>query len=184
LDVVITDREKKSGKQVTRPRIDRDVPFGKSFESFLMTWAFLQSFGCVEQLVSCLVSLLQLIFLICRSSVLKISSFTLDDYENAIRHNIAELPCNLLAEAHACLLAVARERAGTKYMAMGSLEAHEPVETDADPGKRIHSGASLADIAHEAKGLGYKAHMSGVSPSKDFPRAGWEDALAIYIRDV
>lgn len=53
LDVVLTDREKKSGKQVTRPRIDRDVPFGKSFESFLMTWAFFQSFGCVEQLVSC-----------------------------------------------------------------------------------------------------------------------------------
>lgn len=120
----------------------------------------------------------------CRSSVLKISSFTLDDYENAIRHNIPELPCNLLAEVHACLLAVARERAGIKYMAMDSLEAQESVETDADLRKRVHSGISLADIAHEAKGLGYKAHMSGASPSRDLPRTGWEDALAIYIRDV
>ena len=52
LDVAITDREKKTGKKVTRPRIDRDVPFGRSFEPFLMTWAFFQSFGWVEQPVA------------------------------------------------------------------------------------------------------------------------------------
>lgn len=119
-----------------------------------------------------------------RSSVLKISSFTLDDYENAIRHNIPELPCNLLAETHACLLTVARERAGTKYIAMDSLDAQESEEKDDDSPKHIHSSVSLSDIAHEAKGLGYKAHISGLSSSKDSPRTGWEDALAIYIRDV
>lgn len=48
---------------------------------------------------------------------------------------------------------------------------------------------SLADIAREAKGLGYKSSMahnagSGSSSSKDSPRPGWEDNLAIYIRDV
>lgn len=47
LDVVITDREKKAGKQLTRPKLNRDVPFGKSFEPFLMSWAFFQSFGYV-----------------------------------------------------------------------------------------------------------------------------------------
>lgn len=52
LDVVITDREKKSGKQVTRPQIDRDVPFGKDFEPFLMSWAFFQSFGSVLFIVN------------------------------------------------------------------------------------------------------------------------------------
>ena len=107
----------------------------------------------------------------------------MDDYENAIRHNTSELHCNLLAETHACLLAAARERAGAKYVAMDSLEAQESAEEDVDP-RSVHAGVSLADIAHEAKGLGYKAHVSGASSSRDSPRAGWEDALAIYIRDV
>lgn len=47
LDVVITDREKKAGKHVMRPQMDRKVPFGEQFESFLMSWAFFQSFGFV-----------------------------------------------------------------------------------------------------------------------------------------
>jgi hypothetical protein len=47
LDVVITDREKKAGKQVARPPLDRDLPFEDHFEPFLMAWAFFQSFGYV-----------------------------------------------------------------------------------------------------------------------------------------
>jgi hypothetical protein len=47
LDVMITDRERKGGKQTLRPPLERDVPFGSDFEPFLMSWCFMQSFGCV-----------------------------------------------------------------------------------------------------------------------------------------
>lgn len=47
LDVIISDREKKAGKQVVRPHLDRDLPFGELFEPFLMAWAFFQSFSYV-----------------------------------------------------------------------------------------------------------------------------------------
>lgn len=144
----------------------------------------------------------------------------------------------MLAETHACLLAAARERAGTKYIAIDSLDAEESADADlenegidamdvdeevigngngngtgngegVDPNiyaygttpKRLSEkertkvrratrwDISLSDLAREAKGLGYKAHMnaaagSGSSSSKDSPRPGWEDNLAIYIRDV
>lgn len=45
LDVVVTDRERKLGKQVMRPPLERELPFGVAFEPFLMSWAFLQAFG-------------------------------------------------------------------------------------------------------------------------------------------
>lgn len=88
-----------------------------------------------------------------------------------------------MAETHACLLAAARERAGTKYIALDSLEAEESEQMDIDNISR--QGVSLDDLATEAKGLGFKTHLaSGSSSSKESPRAGWEDNLAIYIRDV
>jgi bromodomain adjacent to zinc finger domain protein 1A len=44
LDVIPTEREKKAGLKV-RPVPKRDVPFGDSFEAFLMSWSYLQVFG-------------------------------------------------------------------------------------------------------------------------------------------
>lgn len=113
---------------------------------------------------------------------MKISAFTLDDFENAIRHDNSEQPVALLAEAHACLLAAARERAGTKHIAIDSIEVEsEEMEVD----NASSHDVSLEDLATEAKGLGYRGQVaSSSSSSKDSPRAGWEDSLAIYIRDV
>ncbi|KAF8310996.1 hypothetical protein DL93DRAFT_2083951 [Clavulina sp. PMI_390] len=155
LDVTITDREKKAGRKVMRPPISREVPFGEAFERFLMSWAFFQSFG----------------------AVLKISTFTLDEFESAIRHTNPDIPCTLLAETHSCLLTVAKERTGVRYTAIESLEAEE---MDLDDSAH---GVSLADIAHEAKGLGYKSQLATGSSSKDSTRSTWEDTLAIYLRD-
>lgn len=45
LDVKLSDKDRKAGKIVTRPAMDRDVPFGSSFEAFAMSWSFLQTFG-------------------------------------------------------------------------------------------------------------------------------------------
>ena len=45
LDVRLSERDRKAGKPLTRPRPDKDVPFGPSFETFLMTWDFLVTFG-------------------------------------------------------------------------------------------------------------------------------------------
>lgn len=46
LDVKLADKEIKAGAQVLRPVPSRKaLPFGPSFESFLMTWNFLVTYG-------------------------------------------------------------------------------------------------------------------------------------------
>ena len=41
-----------------------------------------------------------------------------------------------------------------------SVEVQGPAGEDVDPWRNIHTRVSLADIAHEVKGLGYKACAS------------------------
>lgn len=45
LDVKLSDKDRKAGKILCRPKMDRDVPFGAAFEAFAMSWSFLQTFG-------------------------------------------------------------------------------------------------------------------------------------------
>ena len=47
LDVIPTEREKKHGLKM-RPSPKRDIPFGPDFESFLMSWSYLEVFGSVR----------------------------------------------------------------------------------------------------------------------------------------
>ncbi|KAF9512921.1 hypothetical protein BS47DRAFT_1329990 [Hydnum rufescens UP504] len=154
LDVMITDRERKGGKQTLRPPLERDVPFGSDFESSLMSWCFMQSFG----------------------AVLKISSFTLDEYECAIRHSLPDVPCTLIAEVNSCLMSVAKERSPVKMIALDSLNFYDAVDP---PGE-----VPLAELQKAAKALGDKRSSGWDSPAaRENGRVGWEDGLAIFIRD-
>lgn len=49
LDVRLTEREKKQGREICRPALERSLPFSASFESFLMSWTFFITYGWVLQ---------------------------------------------------------------------------------------------------------------------------------------
>ncbi|KAG2023292.1 hypothetical protein CC2G_000962 [Coprinopsis cinerea AmutBmut pab1-1] len=80
LDIQITDKDKKAGVKVQRPMANRAIlPFNDkpgTFESFLLAWNFLVVYG----------------------HPLHLSPFTLDEFEQALRHSIPDMPCALLAE--------------------------------------------------------------------------------------
>ena len=76
-------------------------------EGFLMTWNFLNCFGYVikfPRLVYLFNILHLIIFLPSNRHPLHLSSFTLDEYEHALRHSLLDFPCQLLAEIHSVLI--------------------------------------------------------------------------------
>jgi bromodomain adjacent to zinc finger domain protein 1A len=110
-------------------------------------------------------------------AVLKISSFTLDEYECAIRHSLPDVPCTLIAEVNSCLMSVAKERSPIKMIALDSLNFYDAVDP---PGE-----VPLAELQKAAKALGDKRSSGWDSPAaRENGRVGWEDGLAIFIRDV
>jgi bromodomain adjacent to zinc finger domain protein 1A len=46
-DLNVPHNKRGSSKPVRRPAFDRTIPFGSSFERFLMTWNFMTTFGFV-----------------------------------------------------------------------------------------------------------------------------------------
>lgn len=65
-----------------RPLPTRHLPFADNFDTFLSTWQFLNVMG----------------------GTLKLSQFTLDEFEQALYHSDPAQPCQLLTETHAALL--------------------------------------------------------------------------------
>ncbi|KZW00685.1 hypothetical protein EXIGLDRAFT_639080 [Exidia glandulosa HHB12029] len=97
MDVRLTEKEKKSGASLVRPIPNRDLPFDSCgpgvFESFLMSWNFLHVF----------------------SAPLNLSTFTLDEYEHALRHSTTDPPCALITESHQALMSVLRNQQAAKH---------------------------------------------------------------------
>ncbi|KAF8342653.1 ATP-utilizing chromatin assembly and remodelling N-terminal-domain-containing protein [Cantharellus anzutake] len=153
LDVTISERERKAGKAVVRPAFDRDVPFGSDFEPFLMSWAFMQSFG----------------------AVLKLSTFTLDEYEMAVRHNLPDVQCALITEIHLCLLTVAKERSPIKFIALDSLNFYDSQDREGE--------VPFADLTKAAKSVGDRRASGWETPIGRESKSGWEEGLTIFIRD-
>ena len=171
LDVTISERERKAGKAVVRPTFERDVPFGPAFEPFLMSWAFTQSFGYVtsssmcRRIVSCVFS-----------AVLKLSTFTLDEFEMAIRHSLADVPCTLITEINISLMAVAKERNPVKFIALDSLDFYDSQDREGE--------VPFAELTKAARSLGDRRASGMDTPvNKEF-KSGWEEGLTIFIRDV
>lgn len=113
LDVTLSEKDKKAGMKTQRPVPSRTLlPFNDTpgtFESFLMSWNFLVAHG----------------------HPLHLSPFTLDEFENAIRHNLYDPPCPMLGEIHSTLVYVLRTVTSQKDTSALSFEresrADEPV---------------------------------------------------------
>ncbi|KAG8844443.1 hypothetical protein FRB96_003031 [Tulasnella sp. 330] len=168
MDVKLSDRDRKAGKNLTRPKFEKNVPFGKSFETFLMTWNFLVTFG----------------------KALNLSPFTLDEYERSLRHSLVELPCKIICDIHCCLIDMVKERPFERHCAIISLM--ELKTTDSTTDTPMTSGehekeddwqveidelvAALADV-----GVSWETTMPALFESD--VRDGWEPVLVGFLKD-
>ena len=126
---------------------------------------------------------------------LKISSFTLDDYESALRYTLSDPPCALIAEINCCLMAIARERPGQKNIAHESIRFYEGQQNDTEIKDQdgateldidgVEKGVGLSELFKASRGMGEKKTATwDTAAAKENGRPGWEDALVIFIRDV
>ncbi|KAK0233457.1 chromatin remodeling complex protein [Armillaria fumosa] len=158
LDVRLADKDKKAGMKVQKPIPSRtSLPFNNSpgtFEAFLMSWNFLIVYG----------------------QPLHLSTFTLDEYEHAIRHSVEDPPCPLLAEVHSILIYNLRTVPFHRHSAVVSLmEVEASNSDDMLLGQSISNlTAAMADIGNNWERVPLR-HAEG--------RQGWEDALVGCLKD-
>lgn len=155
------------------------LPFSETpgaFEGFLATWNFLICFGCV----CCF--LVKRYFVIidpaCRH-VLHLSSFTLDDYEHALRHSLSDPPCNLLAEIHSVLIYNLRTIPYERHASITSLrelEYRNKCEGHED------GVVSIDDLVSRMEPWGNNWERVPLKHSDG--RTGWQGALIGCLKDV
>ncbi|TRM65788.1 ATP-utilizing chromatin assembly and remodelling N-terminal-domain-containing protein [Schizophyllum amplum] len=162
LDVRLADKDKNAGMRLDRPLASRQaLPFNESpgtFESFLLAWNFINGHG----------------------QALRISSFTLDEFEHALEHNEPDEPCPLLAEVHFSLLDNLRTVPFHRHSALLSLlQLKDQYEArDADDSLWGISMQSLINAMAEV-GSNWERVPARVSKGRE----GWESALVGCLKD-
>ncbi|ETW87436.1 hypothetical protein HETIRDRAFT_431774 [Heterobasidion irregulare TC 32-1] len=157
LDVTLSEKEKKAGMKIKRPVPSRvALPFNNTpgtFESMLMTWNFLMVYG----------------------HPLHLSTFTLDEFEHALRHSVAEPPCQILAEIHSTLIYNLRTVTFQRHSAVLSLMEDEEDGGGEDLGVTIEQlTAAMVDIGNNWERAPLR-HGDG--------REGWEESLVGCLKD-
>ncbi|KZT74701.1 hypothetical protein DAEQUDRAFT_700684 [Daedalea quercina L-15889] len=160
LDVVIGDREKRAGMKLKRPVPSRvAMPFGHDSatnESFLMAWNFLVVYG----------------------QPLHLSSFTMDEFEAALRHTAVEPACSLLAEVHATLIYNLRTVPFQRHSAVLSLlEAKD----EADGHDDMLLGVSVDQLTTAMADIGNNWERAPLRHIEG--RDGWEESLVGCLKD-
>ncbi|KAF8523145.1 chromatin remodeling complex protein [Hysterangium stoloniferum] len=158
LDVVLSQRERakriaaNGHTRSVRPKPFTDLPFeNRIFESLLMTWSFFTAFG----------------------TPLKLSSFTLDELESAIRHNDLDQPVTLIAEIHSSLIYALRALSTHRHSAVVSLLQEED---EIDP-----EGVTTAELTDALADIGNNWERQPLRV--DEGRSGWEEAMIGCIKD-
>ncbi|KDR85163.1 hypothetical protein GALMADRAFT_1322895 [Galerina marginata CBS 339.88] len=163
LDIRIADKDKKAGMRVTRPLANKaSLPFNNTpgtFEAFLMAWNFLVVYG----------------------QPLHLSVFSLDEFEHALRHSVADQPCALLAEIHSTLIYNLRTVSFVRHSALLSLlKRKEELERDNEQEKPMlgldidELIAAMADVGNNWERVPLRFNEG---------REGWEDALVGCLKD-
>ncbi|KAI0304838.1 ATP-utilizing chromatin assembly and remodelling N-terminal-domain-containing protein [Russula brevipes] len=156
LDVTLSEKEKKAGTKVRRPTPSRSaLPFNDrkgSFESFLMAWNFLVVYG----------------------QPLHLSTFTLDELEHAIRHSLADSPCQLIAEVHSSLVYNLRTVTFQRHSAVMSLMG--AAEDDDDD-----LGVTIEELTTAMTDVGNNWERTPLRHSEG--REGWEESLVGCLKD-
>ncbi|KAL0580304.1 hypothetical protein V5O48_001721 [Marasmius crinis-equi] len=162
LDVRLSDKDKKAGMKVKRPVPSRvALPFQDnfgSFEHFLYTWNFLVVYG----------------------QPLHLSTFTLDEFEHAIRHSLADLPCPLLAEVHSTLIYNLRTVPFQRHSAVFSLLRYKESLDPANSEDKV-LGITLDQLTTTMSDIGNNWERVPLRFSET--RDGWEEALIGCLKD-
>ena len=113
--------------------------------------------------------------LLLSSIPLHLSTFTLDEFEAALRHNTNDPPCTLIAEIHATLIYNLRTVPFVRQAAIASLEGEHP-------DSRIFGVTpdSLIECALPEVGNNWERVPLRASEGRE----GWEDALVGCLKDV
>ena len=177
MDVVLPERDKKAGAKVQRPVPSRELPFRDLpgvFESFLMIWNYLNVYGCVDYL-----SVRAWLFIdILRLRIpLHLSTFTLDEFEAALRHNTSDPPCVLIAEIHATLIYNLRTVPFTRRTAIDSIAATKPYFVP-----RPHVAWHLAPVASSMREVGTNWERVPLRAAEG--REMWAEAVVGCLTDV
>jgi hypothetical protein len=106
---------------------------------------------------------------------LHLSTFTLDELEHAIRHTLAEPPCQLIAEIHSSLIYNLRTVTFQRHSAVMSLMS-APEDVDDDLGITIEElTTAMTDVGNNWERTPLR-HGEG--------REGWEESLVGCLKDV
>ncbi|KAL4243588.1 WAC domain-containing protein [Abortiporus biennis] len=159
LDITIGDKEKKAGMKLKRPTPSKlQMPFGTDHdtnEAFLMTWNFLVVYG----------------------QPLHISTFTMDEYEQALRHSVKEPRCTLLAEIHSTLIYNLRTVPSPHIDALQSLEDLEETVGEDD----LYMGINISTLSETMADVGSNWERAPLRHNEG--RDGWEKSLVGCMKD-
>jgi hypothetical protein len=109
------------------------------------------------------------------SQPLHLSTFTLDELEHAIRHTLAESPCQLIAEIHSSLIYNLRTVTFQRHSAVVSLMSASE-DGDDDLGITIEElTTAMTDVGNNWERTPLR-HGEG--------REGWEESLVGCLKDV
>ncbi len=112
------------------------------------------------------------------SQPLHISSFNLDEFEQALRHSLLEPPCNLIAEIHSTLIYNLRTVPFTRHSAVLSLL---DLQSELGGDNRV-LGVSLDDLTSAAADIGNNWERAPLRHAEG--REGWEESLVGCLKDV
>lgn len=122
-------------------------------------------------------------FLITLSSQpLHLSSFSLDEFEHAIRHSAADQPCPLLAEVHSTLIYNLRTVGFQRHGALLSLLKRKEEIVASKYEERKIFGVSIDDLIGAMADVGNNWERVPLRHTEG--RDGWEDALVGCLKDV
>lgn len=109
---------------------------------------------------------------------LHLSTFTLDEYEHAIRHSVEPHACELLAEVHSCLIYNLRTVSFTRHSAVTSLWQLKDDELN----DSVEMGITLEELINALAGVGNNWERDPLRHTEG--RAGWEESLVGCLKDV
>jgi bromodomain adjacent to zinc finger domain protein 1A len=115
------------------------------------------------------------------SQPLHISTFTLDEFEHALRHSQPDPPCPLLAEVHSTLIYNLRTVTFQRHSALVSLlRLKDELGEEGRPTEQF--GVSIDDLSAAMADVGNNWERVPLRHTEG--REGWEEALLGCLKDV
>jgi bromodomain adjacent to zinc finger domain protein 1A len=111
-----------------------------------------------------------------------LSTFTLDEFESAIRHSVDHQQCSLLAEVHSTLIYNLRTVGFQRHGALLSLLKRKEELVASKHEEQKMWGVSIEDLIDAMADVGNNWERVPLRHTEG--RDGWEDALVGCLKDV